>query len=540
MSHMFSANESLTAQETTPYGTLWRLLALLIFYRLALSAAAVLLMLAEQPPQPLGQDNPALFSNLSLFYLAFSLVCTVAWRGRWPGFRIQVYAQILTDFVVITLMMHASGGVASGLGILLVVAVAAGAILSPGRIGIFFAAAASLAVLLERGYAGLTATATQSSYTQTGMLGAAFFATAFLAHALARRAQESEALAIRRGTDLANMAEITQYVVESMQTGILALDNANVIHVANESACRLLGMNTDFPKTLAEVSPLLANQWSEWRDCGIQPSDPDGAFFTRFAKLGAGQDSGTLIFLEDSSEITQQAQRLKLASLGRLTASIAHEIRNPLGAISHAGQLLAESTALHDDDKRLIQIIGEHAKRMNSIVENVLQLSRRERTRTDSLALKSWLPEFVKTFCESNALNPGEISVQQEDNGVSVRADSSQLHQVLWNLCQNGLRYAPPGAPPKLTLRSGMLPGQYAAYLDVIDAGPGISAENAQHIFEPFFTTESGGTGLGLYIARDLCECNQAHLEYIRLARGSCFRITFAAHRGQILQRPWP
>lgn len=535
MSRIFSAHENLTAQEPAPYSTPWKLLGLLIIYRLAISAAAVFLVLGDRPLQPLGQDNPALFSNLSLFYLAFSLMCAVTHLARWPGLRIQVYAQILIDITVITLMMHASGGVDSGLGILLVVAVAAGAILSPGRIGIFFAAVASLAILIERGYANLTEAATQSSSTQTGMLGAAFFATALLIRALARRALESEALATQRGADLANMAEITQYVIERMQTGIVVLDSTGLIRIANESARRLLSLTAAAPKTLAEAAPALAGQWSEWREDGAQPSGATGDFFARFAKLSTTQDSDALIFLEDSSEITQQAQRLKLASLGRLTASIAHEIRNPLGAISHAGQLLAESPALQEADRRLTQIIADHAKRMNNMVENVLQLSRRERTRSDILDLESWLDEFARTFCESNALRPEEISIRHEDSNIIVRADSSQLHQVLWNLCQNGLRYAPSGAPPKLILRCGIPPGQYTPYLDVIDSGPGIDMENAEHIFEPFFTTEYNGTGLGLYIARELCECNQAHLKYIRLAQGSCFRITFADRRRQII-----
>lgn len=535
MSRLFPAHADLIGQEPAPHSTPWRLLGLLIIYRLALSAAAVFLVLGDHPLQPLGQDKPALFSNLSLFYLAFSLVCAAAWLTRWPGLRVQVYAQIVIDIMVITLMMHASGGVSSGLGILLVVAVAAGAILSPGRIGIFFAAIASLAVLIERGYASLTEAATQSSYTQTGMLGAAFFATALLIHALARRAFESEALATRRGEDLANMAEITHYVIERMQTGIVVADHSGLIRIANESARRLLDLPAGAPETLAEAAPALAGQWSEWRKDGVQPSGPTGDFFARFAKLGATQDSDTLIFLEDNSEIAQQAQHLKLASLGRLTASIAHEIRNPLGAISHAGQLLAESPALQDADRRLTQIIADHAQRMNNMVENVLQLSRRERTRSDILDLESWLDEFARVFCESNALRPEEISIRHEDSRIVVHADSSQLHQVLWNLCQNGLRYAPGGALPKLVLRCGILPGQYAPYLDVIDSGPGINMENAEHIFEPFFTTEPNGTGLGLYIARELCECNQANLKYIRLAQGSCFRITFADRRRHII-----
>jgi two-component system sensor histidine kinase PilS (NtrC family) len=252
--------------------------------------------------------------------------------------------------------------------------------------------------------------------------------------------------------------------------------------------------------------------------------------------LGSEARAGTLIFLEDTARMAQQAQQLKLASLGRLTASIAHEIRNPLGAISHAEQLLTESTdseaSTDAGDKRLLEIIHTNTARVNDIIENVLQLSRRDLSMPEDLPLKDWLQDFIQEFVHSQKCDPADVALYLEPEDCTVHMDASQLHQVLWNLCQNGLRHSQdyPGQP-KLELHGGIAADSRKAFLDIIDHGPGVPPEARQNIFEPFFTTESKGSGLGLYIARELCECNQARLSYVAIPTGgACFRIEFADH----------
>lgn len=518
----------------------WRPLGLLTLYRLILSCLSFALAVGFEPPKPLGGANPQLFFQLSTGYLVFAVAAALALLTRWPGFRMQLYAQVLLDIVFITLMMHASGGIVSGIGMLLVVAVAAGSILTSGRTAIVFAAIATLAVLIEQVYAHLGHIVEVGSYTQAGMLGAIFFATAILANMLAQRTLESEVLATQRGEDLAHMAQLTDYIIQRMQTGIIVLDPGHAIRLMNESAWHLLGV-AQIPgeQALVQLSPELADQLDAWRANPLyepsvfRPSNTSSAdVLPRFAKLGRAESSGTLIFLEDTSDIAQQAQHLKLASLGRLTASIAHEIRNPLAAISHAGQLLAESSERGSGEKRLTQIIREQSQRMNKIVENMLQLSRRERSRLADFELRPWLEEFVDEFSRSQNIHADEVEVEHGLYHTVVRMDPSQLQQILCNLCENGLRYTAHDQHPKLKLRDGVLVESRAPFLDVIDFGPGIAPEVAQHIFEPFFTTEQGGTGLGLYIARELCECNQARLSYIAIpSGGSCFRITFADPR---------
>ncbi len=517
----------------------WTSLGLLTLYRLALAGLLLIFMTGNGPPHPLGESNPQVFVVLSIAYFAFAIGFAFALLRRWPVFRLQLYAQVLFDIAFITLMTHTSGGIGSGLSMLLVVDIAASGVLTAGRSVILFAAIAALATLGEQTYAHLQHFADAGGYTQAGLFGATFFATAVLSHLLAKHAFATESLAAQRAVDLAQMAQLTEYIIQRMQTGIVVLDAADETRLMNESAWHLLGVQpSNQRQRLEQISPDLVRLIAAWRknplseSVSFRPSNTAADILPRFAVLGPGSASGTLIFLEDTSGIAQQAQQLKLASLVRLTGSIAHEIRNPLAAISHAGQLLEESVALNSGESRLTQIICAQSQRMNRIIENMLQISRRERSRLEDFDLKSWLDEFISEFARSHHIDISQIAVEHSVQNITLRMDPSQLHQILWNLCDNGLRYVDRDANPKLKLRSGLLKEVHAPFLDVIDFGCGIEPEIIPRIFDPFFTTEEAGTGLGLYIARELCECNQARLSYITMSTGgTCFRITFADPR---------
>jgi two-component system sensor histidine kinase PilS (NtrC family) len=376
------------------------------------------------------------------------------------------------------------------------------------------------------------------------MLGLDLFATTLLAHMLAQRARRSEALAEQRGLDLANMAQLTDYVINRMQTGAVVMDSSQRVWLMNAAAKRLLEVTTPSVRPrLAELCPELARHWERWSEgsgpesqplkaCHMQVVPGGARILPRFARLGDSKKGGVLIFLEDLSALAQQAQQLKLASLGRLTASIAHEVRNPLGAISHAAQLLAENKALSAKDVRLIEIINAQSHRVNEIIENVLQLSRRESSHIQVLMLKPWLAGFVYELKQSYPEAEIELDVQPAD--MRVRVDPLHLRQILYNLCQNGLRYSKAQTgKASLMLRGRMFDS--TPVLDTMDYGPGIPPDKVEQIFEPFFTTEPHGTGLGLYISRELCEGNQARLSYFSVPTGgSCFRISFADVRRRV------
>ena len=509
----------------------WKATRLLGFYRLILSGIFIVVFLLFSSNSLLGKSNPIVFISVVNVYFLYALFSIVSVRMRKPGFYIQVYMNGSVDVLCVSVCMYSSGGLSSGLSVLLIVAVASVSVFAKGRIAIAFAAGTTLLVLLTHGYQVLGANAHADEFLQTGLLGVAFFIVAYVANALAKQLKESQELAEKRGVDLANMGQLNEYIIQRMGSGMLVVDDKNNIRLSNEAAAYLLGMPLKSSmQSLEYVSVKLSEQLNAW--LSEERYEPRAfrvtgsvAIYPRFTRLGTDVYAGTLILLEDTSILDQQAQHLKMSAMGRLTASIAHEIRNPLGAISHAGQLLEESDNLDKADRRLVQIIREQSVRMNTIIENVMQLSRRDKAVPEEIELKSWLNDFIAEFSRAHDVETDRISIHIVPPDVKVTMDSSHLHQIMSNLCQNGLRH---GGKQLFEIRGGETRESRGPFLDVIDAGPGIEPETAQQIFEPFFTTASKGTGLGLYIARELAEANQAHLDYVPIpTRGSCFRIAF-------------
>jgi two-component system sensor histidine kinase PilS (NtrC family) len=520
----------------------WQPLGYFSLYRILLAGLLFVLVTWGGAPRPLGAYDLTLFHYVSGTYLALGFLDAAFVRARWPAFGVQVVLQVFTDIVALTLLMHASGGVASGFGLLMVVAIAGGSILMHGRIAVLFAALASLSVLTQQIYVWLNSPFPATNYPHAGILGAAFFATAWLAWVSAQRLRESEALAARREVDLANLSQLSQHIVERMQAGILAIDPGGVVRLANKSAQRLLGLSQrPSGRSIEESSHALAERLSDWHsESGhssylIQPARGQLQLQVSFAALGTAAREGVLVFLEDTAVMNQRAQELKLASLGRLSASIAHEIRNPLSAISHAGQLLGESSHLDAEDQRLTRIIRDNSERMNVVIENVLQLGRGRRAEPTELALGPWLESLVDELDSLGLIARAQVTLTVEPPDLHVRADPSQLRQVVWNLCENAAQHS--GDEPRLQLEARISPDNRRPVLDVRDQGDGIEAALVDVVFEPFFTSRAGGTGLGLYIARELCAGNQAALTHVPTEVGCCFRITFSDPRRR---RPVP
>lgn len=512
----------------------WQPLRLLTFYRVILAGLLSVMYFALQESNPFNVQLPELFKSALLTYLAFSLAAGFSSRLHWPAYEFQALLQVLVDIGAIALLMHASGGVTSALSILLVIAVAAGTLVLPGRLAYLFAAIAALAVLFETGLASLSVDKTGAgNITRAGLMGAVFFVAAWLANVLVSRAQESAALAKQRGIDLANLEQLNRYIVQQLQAGLLVIDPNNIIRLANDTARTFLNIHGETAVALDKIAPELSEQLQHWKNDhqwqvpAIQAQESN--LIPRFSELTTSQGKGALILLEDSAELARQTQQLKLASLGRLTASIAHEIRNPLGAISHAAQLLEESEEINAGDKRLTEIIGNHTQRVNTIIENVLQLSRRSANQPQDLPVKTWLQNFHDEFTQTRTVPTDHLALDIEPDDLVLRIDPGHLHQVLTNLCENAFTHG--DNDTKVTLRvrredTGVV------LLEVIDNGPGIASDDAGQMFEPFYTTASSGTGLGLYIARELCEINQAQLSYQPSAEGgSCFHIQFPSSK---------
>ncbi|MET0085962.1 MAG: ATP-binding protein [Sedimenticola sp.] len=514
-----------------------RILQYFFAYRLLIAGLLTLMFFSNSGPALLGQQHPVLFGTTVVIYLGF-VTANGLLLNLLHNTSLQYHAlmMVATDIALITILMHASGGAPSGLGMLLAVSIAVGSLVMHGITALLLAAIASLAILAQQIYTQLYVDPALTAYAQTGLLGASFFAIAILAHVLSQRLKESERLVSQRDIDLANMEQLNEYIIRNMRTGILVVDAEQKIHLMNESAWHLLGMPEGRRGSpLEQASQELAQQIAQWQSDSefefrnFRPLPNGRELKPGFSRLGTEDDQGTVIFLEDAASITQQAQQIKLASLGRLTASIAHEIRNPLGAISHATQLLGESPELPGTEQRLLGIVETNCGRVNDIIENVLQLSRRQRSRPEEIQLKSWLEKFIAEFQLAQQLAPENIQLTIEPVETIIRADPSQLHQILGNLCENAVvHYKEERSMFRLKLIGGMTRESGGPFLDIIDNGPGIDRESLRQIFEPFFTTVNAGTGLGLYIAKELSESNQLRLEYLPIpAGGACFRISF-------------
>ena len=513
--------------------TSWRALQYFNLYRFLIAMLFVTLIWVGQLPEPLGSYNQILFSVSSHVYLFLTIVIALFINLQTPRYNLQIATHVMLDILFISLMMYASSGLGSGFGMLLVIAVVGGSILRAGTIAILFAAIAALIVLGQEVYIHFSRDLSSPNYTHAGFLGITFFMMAFLGQILAAKVQESEALAKQHAIDLENLGVLNEYIVQRMQSGLIVLDDDYHIRLFNEAAKQLLGLEESHNVVLKYRAPELFAHLNDWdqkngqRMVIFRPVKGDVEIQASFTRLNPESKFGILIFLEDVAEIRQQAQNLKVASLGRLSASIAHEVRNPLGAISHASQLLSESIALEKEDLHLINIIVSHANRVNRIIENMMRLSRREAAYPENINLSEWIQDFVSEFITQKQLQKADINIKGPSKNIDVRIDVSQLYQVVWNLSENALRYSQ--KQPLIEYHWGIRAGTGKPYLDVIDRGPGMTEEVASQVFEPFFTTDEGGSGLGLYISRELCEANQASLILDKNSPKGCrFRIYFA------------
>lgn len=519
----------------------WRILITLNAFRLLISTSLLLLFVVDTEPHFFGETKPTLFAATAAGYLVFAILSAVSLRHRWVPRNVLATTQLIADIGAIALLMHASGGIATGLGGLLIIFIGAGSLVMPISVSATLAAIATFVILGEQAYTQMTSLTVTPNYPAAGILSGIIFALALAAQPLARRIRASEALALQFGVDLKNLSELNQYIVQHLRESILVVDTNDAMRLANSSAAQLLGVAEAVPGTpLAEVSAPLAAYVTRWRaDEGLS-SHPELTLITagnnvritaHLAPLGKGgrRDGPILVFLEDASHMNARVQQSKLAALGRLSASIAHEIRNPVGAMSHAAQLLAESPGLTEDDQRMTEIIQTHSSRVSHIIDNVLQLSRRDLSRPERLELKSWLHDFADEFVRTLELQEGEFTIGDIPEDLVVRMDRGHLRQVLWNLCDNAVKYASETGGIMVEIQGERMSGQGRPYLEVLDCGLGVDPATVDKIFEPFFTARSGGTGLGLYISRELCELNRATLLYLdRPGGGSIFRIVFS------------
>ncbi len=439
---------------------------------------------------------------------------------------------LATDLLLVGVILHCFGGLESGLAILLLFSIGIAGLLLPIRTTLLFAALVTIGLIVDT----LLATGGQFAGApgiQSALYGVATFVIALASALLGNWGRKYQLLAERRGNDLANLERVNELIIHRMRSGVMVVDEKDQIRQMNESAQYLLGNPPVRERSLKAVAPAIYQRLQKWRtsgetvDEGLLLQATQVAVVPRMMDMPGLNRPATLIFLEDTSVVSRRARDLAQESLARLSASIAHEIRNPLGALSHAAQLLGESDSLPDMDRKLVRMILDHSARMNDIVESVLKLSRRERARIESVNLVTWTRNIARDFLDYHGLTETNLRLELPSASIIVLIDPGQLHQAVWNLMENSLKHATTGDKrPVITVRVSPIRGQREVALDIIDDGPGIPLDKRSQVFEPFFTTHNQGSGLGLYLARQLCDANQAPLEYVQIATaGACFRI---------------
>lgn len=485
----------------------------------------------------LGSQDPQGFLISAILLLFSSLIFIGLGLKQKPDFEKQVIISNASDILLITLLAHFSGGLSSSLGVLLIINVAATGSFLKDRYSFLFAALASITILGEQTYSLMQGTSLQTEYSRAGLLGLVFFVSSFLASVLSKRVRLSEQLAIDREADIISLEILNEDIIQNMRTGIIVVDHNGFIRTINSSAESLLGnIALSTKPQLRDILTSLNERYQEWLE---QPQIHQSPIRQKhglpdiqpgFRKLNStsNRSGDTLIFLEDATQLNQRFQQIKLASLGRLTASIAHEIRNPLSAINHAAQLLNESH-LDEADTKLTKIINTQVQRLDTIIDNVLQLSRQKARNPEAINIEQWLRSFKEEFCNSLEIELSQINIEVKTDKSCISFDSSHLYQVIDNLCSNAINHSDKEkAQVSIQMIYDFDTELHQPFLDIIDNGPGIAPEFVQQIFDPFFTRSSKGTGLGLYISKEIIEINRAKIKYIEnYEKGSCFRIYF-------------
>lgn len=485
--------------------------------------------------------------QICIAYLFLSICFAVLVVRYRRHFTMQLLAQIAADIAVISVLYVTAGGTKSGLAILYLFPLAGGAILAPMMLALFFASVTTLFLLAESVYQAITLPVEQT-FLRAGLYGAAFLSTAFVVNRLAAKLVRQEELATRRGIDLQLQESINRLVIADMGDGILVIGSDGEILTGNPAAERMLGLSVPYAEPHYRVTEIphlapIANAFFAWsaRPAGSASETADATAFVvvkpgdeissawkntvwrtrhelnahlklRFATVqtpGLAEER-SVIFLQDVTEIESQAQQLKLASMGRLTASIAHEVRNPLSAISYACSLLHEETS-DPAQTRLLKIISGNVARLNQMIEDILKLSRKAQTHGDPLALGPFLAEILGEFRETHSLSPVMIHLG-EMGRYHVWFDPLHLREVVVNLLSNAIRYAS-GRDGSIRIYA-LSDAVNRLELHVQDDGKPLTPEIRAHLFEPFYTTSSKGTGLGLYLARELCLNNGAMIDY--------------------------
>lgn len=476
----------------------------------------------------------------TFFYFLFSIALFILYYFYPKNPLLMV--GLTVDALVLTTLLYFSGGNDLQVILLFLVQVAAAFMLVRSNQAILLTIFAITLVIYQQFYQTLKNDVNYALVNNVASMAISFIGVAYLSYTLSKRLKQIERLSERQVNEVNALNAINNKIVQIIDQGVVVLSHDLEIFIANDTAIDQLHL----PKTLdnfnlPDISPLLAARLAPIIEqpeatlivrldvpttrtplaVGIEPNNQ--SFNDLRLRITQLRQQYAIIFIEDLRHELSRAQQLKLASLGQLSASIAHEIRNPLATISQASQLLMEEvneadSGLSDDNILLYEMIYHQTIRVNKIIEDVLKLSRQQRPNFVYIEPKTWLNDFI----QENFSGHDIFLHCHTDKGFMF--DNHQLAQILVNLINNGLRFSSKTQPHAFVTLQVYKSGKFI-HIDVIDTGHGVAKENIQYLFNPFFTTDNQGTGLGLYLSQAFCQANYANLEYVPGEGQTCFRI---------------
>jgi two-component system sensor histidine kinase PilS (NtrC family) len=494
-----------------------RLIRTYINYRLGLGIMLGTMHYTGLSQNVFGSTSPVLFSDVSVIYIIVCFLSLISIRSnRLMPDTAHILTILICDVIALVLMIYASGNLTGGLGYLLLIPMAMGATFINNQ-AYGLAAFGSLLVLVMTFISIEQGNASHQSLFSAGLTGVSLFVITITVRIFSDRIKISQDYVKKQEQETQYSQRISQHIVETMRTGIIVVDTTLKIQLINRAATILLTKDNQLDN-LGDIV-FLYEKLLHWKTKNIIPkpmtfdSVDKNMIRASFALLEDRRFPSIIIFIDDTQQLRQEAQKLKLASLGRLTASIAHEIRNPLGAISHASQLLNESGTIDKTDHQLLDIIHNHSQRINFIINSILEFSRKKTTAPEVININDWLQKFRREYLEQH--NDAHIDILSKDKGIQTITDPNHLYQIINNLVDNGLRYNQKNTgDKKITLHVRLQEKNQCPIIEVIDNGLGIKEDDVHKIFEPFYTTEVMGSGLGLYLCKELSEANQANLRY--------------------------
>ena len=471
---------------------------------------------------------------LSGLYLATAILTGIIYSYRLASIEASARLMLWSDILLLPLMMLYAGSFTYSAGLLLAVSFALGnSLLSKGYL--LRAGAASAMIIAVFLLSDIYKNPQAGSLANISLLVMAYFAIGFLASTLSQRLRSSQFVATQQQIDLHNLTQVNAYIIRQLETGALVMDSEGRLRMGNSAAWQLLGSSpADENTSLREIAPQLdkaVKRWLRFREVNLDPADnsyvdDERNYEARFSAFGSEEDYGVLITLEDTRELNERAQQLKLAALGQLVAAVAHEIRNPLNAIQQSAQLLEESDDLEQSDRQLAQIIDKQSRRLNRLVTDILDTARNSESTPVTLEPANWLADFLDHYRLSLDEKPVEARIDDNEELPSIRFDPDQLQQVLWNLLHNAKKHGKPSnGPQQIQLGCMASEKQESVIISVCDNGEPLASDEQNRLFDPFYSTDMSGVGLGLYIAHELCSKNGAKLDYSRQNNHNCFRI---------------